>query len=198
MKLVVGSSKVKFSVHKEMLCGVSSFFKSALNGSFREGREQTITLPEDDPDIFDLFVQWLYTKNYEIQGSDGRLDQTFYTEAVQLYCLADKYDVSTLRSHIHQAFDGKMMQRASPPTREDAAALYDGTNPGAPLRSYLLGWWMYRTKLDYFLEEEVQTWLSDQPEITLDLFRVTCSLLKVHLGPDGSMLKLSSTRSAYN
>ncbi|GAB7365844.1 hypothetical protein MBLNU230_g7176t1 [Neophaeotheca triangularis] len=51
----------QYLVHKELITGSSPFFAAALNGTFAEGLEQTVRLPEEKPEIFEWFLQWLYT-----------------------------------------------------------------------------------------------------------------------------------------
>ncbi|KAK5133050.1 hypothetical protein LTR08_008255 [Meristemomyces frigidus] len=51
----------KYTVHKELLTSASPFFAAALNGTFAEGLDQSVRLPEEKPDSFEWFLQWLYT-----------------------------------------------------------------------------------------------------------------------------------------
>lgn len=64
--VVVGDEKgarppVKYLVHKELLTSASPFFAAALNSTFAEGLDQTVRLPEEKPEVFEWFLQWLYT-----------------------------------------------------------------------------------------------------------------------------------------
>lgn len=45
---------------KNLIIHHSPFFAAALKGSFLESSSNSIKLIEDDPAIFELFVQWLY------------------------------------------------------------------------------------------------------------------------------------------
>ena len=175
---MVGSSKVKFSVHKEMLCGVSSFFRSAFTGSFREGRQQVMELPEDDPNIFELLVQWLYTDKYDLQQSDGPGDSFNYSEGIQLYCLAEKYDLSALKHKIYRAFYRETNETKMPPACSDTSYLYENTSAGSPLRQLYAEWWMSHVNLESFEKADIQKWLSGQPDLTHDLFLRLCAVAK--------------------
>ncbi|PPJ52933.1 hypothetical protein CBER1_11495 [Cercospora berteroae] len=53
--------QTQFLVHKELLTSASPFFAAALNSTFAEGMEQTVRLPEEKPESFEWFLQWLYT-----------------------------------------------------------------------------------------------------------------------------------------
>lgn len=56
-----GRPETQFLVHKELLTSASPFFDAALNGSFKEGLEQIVRLPEEKTEVFEWFLQWLYT-----------------------------------------------------------------------------------------------------------------------------------------
>lgn len=47
-------------IHKYLLCTRVPYFRKLFESTFKEGAEQAETLPEDDPNAFVLFVQWLY------------------------------------------------------------------------------------------------------------------------------------------
>ncbi|KAK5137777.1 hypothetical protein LTR08_007349 [Meristemomyces frigidus] len=53
-----GSDKT-FMMQKALLCDASEYFVAALNGSFREGVERTISLPGCSAETFELFLFWL-------------------------------------------------------------------------------------------------------------------------------------------
>ena len=53
--------ETNYLVHKELLTSASPFFAAALNGTFEEGLDQVVRLPEEKPEIFEWFLQWLYT-----------------------------------------------------------------------------------------------------------------------------------------
>ena len=51
----------EYAIHKNLICASADFFDRAFNGRFVEGREQKLTLPEEDPLLFQLFYDWLYS-----------------------------------------------------------------------------------------------------------------------------------------
>ncbi|KFY10005.1 hypothetical protein V491_07847 [Pseudogymnoascus sp. VKM F-3775] len=64
----VGPREKRYSIHKALLTSQSEYFEKALNGKFREADEQTIRLPEDSPDAFDLLIGWLYQNQIPVLG----------------------------------------------------------------------------------------------------------------------------------
>ena len=60
----VGPEFYPFPVYKELLCHDSPFFKAALEGSFEEGEEQALSLPDDDVEAFKTYQMWLNTTQF--------------------------------------------------------------------------------------------------------------------------------------
>ncbi|KAF7198254.1 hypothetical protein HII31_00610 [Pseudocercospora fuligena] len=61
--------QTQYLVHKELLTSASPFFAAALNSTFAEGMEQVVRLPEEKPESFEWFLQWLYTGTLTTQPS---------------------------------------------------------------------------------------------------------------------------------
>lgn len=55
-----GEAQESFIVHKELICARSEFFRVSMKEVWKEGKEGVIPLPEDDPQVFALYVQSLY------------------------------------------------------------------------------------------------------------------------------------------
>jgi hypothetical protein len=60
VSVIVWKKRKEFNVHKNIICQASKFFNDALTGPFKEGQENRMYMPEDDPDVFSCFVDWLY------------------------------------------------------------------------------------------------------------------------------------------
>lgn len=78
MTVLVGPTEVTWRLHENLLSSTSDFFRSAFNSGFRESIEDRLTLPEDDPQAFELFVRWMYaralnppTTSFTSSSSDG-------------------------------------------------------------------------------------------------------------------------------
>jgi hypothetical protein len=50
----------RFTIHEGLIRTRSDFVQLALRGEWKEARERTIPLPEDDPDVFSVYQQFLY------------------------------------------------------------------------------------------------------------------------------------------
>ncbi|EPE24751.1 hypothetical protein GLAREA_08604 [Glarea lozoyensis ATCC 20868] len=77
LKVVVGKdeSQKMFYIQKELICSESEFFAIACKDAWKSGRDNTVTLAENDPEIFGVFLVWLTTR--DIQNADGVLSLEF-------------------------------------------------------------------------------------------------------------------------
>ena len=121
----------KTYIHQAILVRVSKYFKAALDGNFREAEEKAITLSDVDIDAFEVFIDWIYTSNFEAleqayrdlsekcekydredekdEGQKAVLDQeeqSFRSILFRVYIFADAHEVPGLkRSTIDMLFD---------------------------------------------------------------------------------------------
>ncbi|KAL2150556.1 hypothetical protein VTH82DRAFT_7119 [Thermothelomyces myriococcoides] len=65
-----------FKVHRAIVCTQSPFFDKAITGGFAESTTNVVELPDDDPYIFERFLQFLYTGNYNDESSTAWSKQT--------------------------------------------------------------------------------------------------------------------------
>lgn len=86
--------KVSISVHKELLCGFSPYYRAAIDGSFEEAKKSSFTA-KTTPEALRMFVKWVYTRR--LRDDDGTID---LDTAVDLYIFADMIDVLALRRDI--------------------------------------------------------------------------------------------------
>jgi hypothetical protein len=72
VKVVVGENRGTrdFVIHEALLTSRSRFFKKAMAGDWKEAEEKLVKLPEDDPAIFALYEQLVYTGR--IPAFDGQ------------------------------------------------------------------------------------------------------------------------------
>lgn len=66
IQIVVGPQEQRFHGHKAILAARSVWFESALNPLYREAHEGIIRLPEEDPKIFEMLFEFLYTGDYPL------------------------------------------------------------------------------------------------------------------------------------
>ncbi|KAF5611437.1 uncharacterized protein FSUBG_2270 [Fusarium subglutinans] len=65
MTIICGERQ--FKTHRAVVCTQSPFFDKAMSGDYKESTSRSIELLEDDPDVVERFLEFLYTGTY----SDG-------------------------------------------------------------------------------------------------------------------------------
>lgn len=101
-----------YYVHKSLLTKESKYFKAALEGDFREARENRVKLEEVDVKTFSIFVDWLYTSRLEVAevkpnnlsrnpvvwDDDRDLEmRARIGQHMNLYIFGDAHDIPALR-----------------------------------------------------------------------------------------------------
>jgi hypothetical protein len=89
LKIIVGKNKQKFYVNKGLICEESKFFRAACKEYWASGTNNLVTLNEDDPGIFAIFLVWLPTGTI---NSCGYLIQTSTIDAHPLSPASGKKD----------------------------------------------------------------------------------------------------------
>lgn len=134
--ITVGSitEQQSFTVHEDLLLKESEYFRIALKSQFIEGRSKTFNLAEDDPQAFDIFVQYLYTGSYSMPEKLSEKycepqDRWLETQ-VRAYLLSDKLIAVGFRTEVIRCLASQL--RRNPPCMhmllEVAAAIYDTAN----------------------------------------------------------------------
>jgi hypothetical protein len=69
--VVVGEDEKRVLIHKNLLCGTSSFFQTSCNGQWSESKDKIVRLREADPESFAIYVNWLYTGQPDVLHDDA-------------------------------------------------------------------------------------------------------------------------------
>lgn len=142
--IVVGEEKRIFDVHEDLIRASSAFFDRAMAGPWKEAQDRTVSLPDDDPEIFALYVHWLYYGTLPVCCDEpGLPGNAEYLALVKAYILGDKIldysfqnaaiEAMVEKSH-STAQDGKRWY----PVGEVIEFAYDHTNPSDLLRELLV------------------------------------------------------------
>ena len=165
--MLVGPEEKKFGIHKGLLCAHSSFFRAALEGSFKEARTGIVTLSEDDPVTFEVFKTWLYPMRLvtERNGQEGPCSDH---RLCRLYVLGDVYGVLHLKNAVINALHGGKRTLCY-----HVSYIYSNTSELSPLRKYVVDrfCWSLQKKFDTQPGNAFDsTWAKDFPqEFLVDL-----------------------------
>lgn len=175
--LVVGANKTIFHVHEDTLYTASPVFKAAFESKFKEGTDRTMEMPDEDLDLVEMFVSWLYRNTlhdnlFELSGPDPeqRMMQT-----ARLFVFADKYDLEALRLGIcEKIFDLAANKENKVPSFAVLEYVYSNTQRKAIIRQIIADWFAWTDIRRWHpsgdeSEAYSTSWLYNIPEFGVDL-----------------------------
>jgi hypothetical protein len=151
IKVLIGQQAKLFNVHKNIICNRAPFYKAACAPCWTEA-SQPIKLPEDDPEIFDIYLHCVYTNCVDVGDLNDILageecsakNMRPYRRLVRSYILADRLgDIITANMIIDEIILHSDDQLTLP--SDDVIAFVAQT---MPLQSPLC-----RLFVDYFVHE---------------------------------------------
>ncbi|RDW92789.1 BTB/POZ domain-containing protein [Aspergillus mulundensis] len=160
----VGEQRKTFVVHEAALREFSPFFDKALTGEWKEARERVVQLPEEDPEVFDIFVHWVYCGKlpFSIDEHTGDIDAE-YMELAKAYVFGEKL--------LSPEFQDRVVDVVVEKSRADrnhrhwmesclgmdvVRYVYGHTLEGTPLRKLVV---------DIFFEYGDKTWLDGEIDV---------------------------------
>lgn len=120
------------------LCARAPVFDRMFNGGFREASDQLAKLPEDDPEAFNVFLEWLYTSRLTQPNDLQEADMFTWTWSyLKVYCFAEKYCLSELMNHAVSTLILTMSANSQLPDAEEMAYVYENSSSGSHLRRFM-------------------------------------------------------------
>ncbi|CAK1360060.1 unnamed protein product [Cercospora beticola] len=86
-----GDDAEVFLVHDFLLKQSSKFFQTALKEEWREGQEKKVDLPEDKPEAFGVYTEWLLQGKITSGTGKPTEELTSYDVTLEHLLLADLY-----------------------------------------------------------------------------------------------------------
>ena len=179
VKINVGLEEVSFIVHRRRLCDTSGFFRAAFTSQFKEGQSQSMDLPEDNPHVFDCFMQWLYKHNYTVpewpkEDDPEEGEWPFLMSTIQLLSFSDKYDIPSLKKCILDAMKAYSLQdrRIRPPSLRAIRYAYDNSHRNSGIRKLLAQWYAHLKDDNWADSDYARQWLMNVPEFAIDLIAI--------------------------
>ena len=129
------SQQEDFAVHENMITPRSEFVRLALTNDWKEAQERIIPLPDDTPETFELYQQWLYTTRIPSDhlGSDPQKDSKEYKLLVRAFILGEKFMDSHFKDAVVDSIIHKLRQTSFFDPRL-TNLVYDNTPAQSPLR----------------------------------------------------------------
>lgn len=91
MTVLVGEQPKSYTLHKCFATKSSEFFVKATNGRWKEGKDKSVPLPDCMPEIFDIYLHWLYTGSIVLNITEDDEDRgtSEINELMHLYVLGN-------------------------------------------------------------------------------------------------------------
>ena len=179
IKLVVGPEpSTVLEVHENLICTSSDFFKRLRTGEWKEANERTTKFEEDNPNVFQLYLHWLYRGTLPIRNdAPGRIGNAEYECLAEAYVLGDKLQDGDFQDVIVDTIVDKCSSKASDgrswfPVGPAIQHVYDHTVESSKVRRLLV---------DLYVSHGSGNWLRDwekSSDIPGDfLFEIATNLL---------------------
>ena len=126
-------------IPKTLVTHCSIFFSAALNSHFAEANSNTVSLPDENPETFENFVQWLYAGEIQV---DVRPDDSYKAHKelsrllVESWTLGDMLGCPAFQDAAMTQLLALHWKHAIKPSTVDAA--YDGSLPDSELRKWAM------------------------------------------------------------
>ncbi|KAK3079035.1 hypothetical protein LTS18_005907 [Coniosporium uncinatum] len=111
---------------RQILCKKSVFFRTALDGRFKEAHDNCVLLPENDVHVFEFFLDWL------AEGSSALskvLPSDCDTLLPQIWVFGEKVGAKSFQNAAMEAllkrYNGE--RRGTPPTQQELTFVYANT-----------------------------------------------------------------------
>lgn len=152
----IGPSKIKFLIHKRIVCEASPVFEAAFNSSFIEGQAQEYVLADTTEGTFALFTEWIYRGDFNVSLPNDVINlnlEDLHSNLLDLWILADKLLIPRLQNRALQLLDD---------TRKKFKQIYitkyisvwSNTGDDCVLRRYLLDLLVRWAHSDTFKEQQ--------------------------------------------
>ena len=134
------------SIHEELIKEKSEYFRIAFDKKWNEGKTREMDMPDDEPEVISLFLEWIYDKealkNY-IKESSTDVRQRTHETLARLYVFGEKIQLDSFCNAVIVAFLSYIDRPSSNgshyyPTRDIVTMIYEGTPAGSPARQLMV------------------------------------------------------------
>lgn len=163
IKITVGpkDEEISWTLPKSLLTHHSEFFNAALNGTFAESKSNSMTMPEDSPRAFRLFVQWLYVGDIMVNDIDDWLEAWVLGDKLGNIAFRDCAMTKLINGHTYSAIQPETVSTA-----------YRKSVSGSNIRKWALAQLLFDSRSGYI---PVSGWIplvETENEIAVDIAKL--------------------------
>lgn len=170
IEITVGrkGKEISWILPKSLLTYHSKFFDAALNGTFAESNSKSMTMPEDNPEAFRVFVQWLYIGDIKIDDVDTWLEAWVLGDKIGNTVFRDCAMTKLVNDHVSHLIDP-----------DTVAFAYRESVRGSKLRKWALDESLVQSiQEDLYSEGYAEDWVSvveTDTDFAIDFAKATIS-----------------------
>ena len=135
-----GDDKKFWHLPEKLLTSKSTFFTAALEGGFAEGLSKSVALPEEDPNLFENYVEWLYVgfnENAE-WDEDTLVDQWTLGDRLGCPLMQDDVMCKLIKYYEDNIIDLDTLEK-----------IYEVSAAGSKIRQYVIDQCLHDIRLDF-------------------------------------------------
>ncbi|KAL3422075.1 hypothetical protein PVAG01_06231 [Phlyctema vagabunda] len=157
--VLVGTELKDFSIHKDIICHYSPFFKAAFTSDFQEGKSSIMKLPEQRTEVFEIFYQWIYYQTLESLSDNNKLLEKRAFTLIRLYIFAEMAQIPTL---MNQAIDRvyEILEMVNKTPCSMVPYIWAETPPNSPLRRFIRDRVIWRVQPELLHSQELPIHIS--------------------------------------
>ncbi|OAF61476.2 hypothetical protein VC83_02154 [Pseudogymnoascus destructans] len=136
VKIIVGEGEGvrEFVLHRGLFMDKVMFFEKMFGGGFLESWTSSATLPEDNPEAFEVLAEWIYRSTIKSLRGKGRPKMLQADLAISTVGLEEKYFIPELGDRAMTFLAD--IRRRSTPTMSQMSTLYKNTHFDSNSRIY--------------------------------------------------------------
>lgn len=173
--VLIGPDEKPFHAYKSLLCQVSTFFRAALEGQFKEGADNVVKMPEERETTFKMFLRWLY---FEYTGTEcpDNLERdperklfARMRDLVELYSLADRLGIETLTADTVKEFHKLIIHPHFSYPPDIFELLYNLDIPAKPLRKLTVRFFVWKVDTHSYTSENMEMLMEKCPDFSKEV-----------------------------
>lgn len=150
-----GVNERVFYIHKNVLGKSSAFLQKRMKTEWSGTSPRPIDLTDEDPDNFEIYLQWLYSQMIAMSQYPEDSDKDFDVFA-QLYLLGEKLMDCTFQNRVLDAIIHMMEETVRYPSDDFISKIYKGTVKASPARKLMVDIWVYKARLTWNVANTVE------------------------------------------
>lgn len=156
----MGKQKEVFDVHENLIRASSPFFDKAMSDSWQKSTQEHIELPDDDPEIFGIYVHWLYRGTLPVYTKAK--DKVEWLNILKSHTFGDKVLDNSFQNTAIYALIEKCTTlgegKTGCPNIDAIQHVYGNTSGSSPIRKLFLDMYVYaanKTSVQKWQEEDI-------------------------------------------